>query len=108
MSTSSDIILSKEQVEILKRIRQKGKIPVERINAQMYGKYKFLFKYYLIEFCISDNSYYELSDDGLMYLLRKEEKKRDFIKSFFSQFITGFVSGVLVTVISGLILSRLI
>ena len=67
-----DLELSHAELRILKRLRNKRRIPR---SIKERPEYRFLFKYYLIEFADREHQYYSLSDKG-RFLLRYRTKDR--------------------------------
>ncbi len=102
---ANELYFNKAEKRIIKQFQK----PVSRQKAEAHkkDKYQFLFYYSLIGFYDEAHQSYCLNNKGKQYLAYQEEKRRDFLKSFFSQFLSGFVVGVLVTVVGGIILNRL-
>ena len=82
MSTPyTDLKFTKSQIRILKRFRRMGKVPVEVVEKHKNGKYKFLYKYSLIDYADKSRQYFALSDKGVMFLLYHGESKYRFYLS---------------------------
>ena len=80
-----ELRFTKQQIRILKNIRRKRKIPVEQIEKHKFEKYRFLYKYALIDYSDASHKYYSLSDKGNMILLyRKESRYRFYLPLFLS------------------------
>lgn len=74
----TDLKLSSNQIRILKDIKRKVLVPIETIEKEKQGKYKFLYKYHLIDYSDSSHKFYSLSDKAIMLLRYRNESNLRF------------------------------